>query len=169
MPPEQSTVLVELGDPRPVLVGDVEGAVGGDADPLGIEAEALPRLGSVERAGVADEALAMLVAQQPRVEQPGRDVRERRADVGLDPKEVDPIEVGDIGQAVERPAIRCGDEHVVVAGIGDRRPEPAEDGGRDAVRRVAGLADLAVEPGLVETRGRHQSLADQFDPRGRRE
>jgi hypothetical protein len=78
-------------------------------------------------------------------------------------QEVHAVEERYVGQTVERAPVRRGNEDVVVAGIGQIRPQSAEHSLGDTVGRVADLTDHAGETRLVEQVAGDVPRGDQLD------
>ena len=123
----QVSLPVELHDVRPVLVRHVERPGRPDLDTLRIQSQCRQIVAGVEGVGGTHEPLSGLVFQQTCIEELRPDVGKRRAQVGRHVQKVDAVDEGRVGQTVERSAVRCRDEDVVVACIGDGGAKAAED------------------------------------------
>ena len=149
--PQQRPAAIELEDGRTVFVGDEEGPENADRYRLRIEPPRRAWLGRIERIRVANEVPVLFVPQEPGVEQRGPEVGERRGrPVDRDVQYVNAIEIGNVGAAVERPAIGDGQEQVAEARVGDAGSQAAERGLVDTHGRIVALANLlACQTGKV--------------------
>src|SRR5262245_32109203 len=80
---------------------------------------------------------------------------------------MNPIEVRDIGQTVERTPIRGGNIDIVMACIRKRGTECAEQRLGNAISRISRLADITCKTGFVERSAGNQAFADQRNSRKR--
>src|SRR5262249_36551629 len=97
----------------------------------------------------SDEGLAGFVLKEPSVEQGQVYVRKRSADVGCDVQEINAVRIRDVGQAIERPAIRSCNKNIVVTCISQVGAEADKGRYRNAIGWIACLADVAGEAGLI--------------------
>ena len=156
------SVATELADVRAIFVRDEEVAKQADGDAFRIESFRREGVAGVKGVRVPNERTVPLVSQESGVEERRLDVGERRLGVDVDVQEMKAIEVRHVGSAVERPAIRRGQEDVVEAGIGDGRPEASEGRLIDADVGIIKLADrLARQARQVERVARNETDADE--------
>src|SRR5215467_2923600 len=82
-----------------------------------------------------------------------------------DMKEMKPIDVGDVGEAVEGPPIRCRNEDIVVTRIAKVRTEAAESCLRNTARWIRRITYIAFKAGFIERGAGDQTFTDQSNSR----
>src|SRR5215471_3298350 len=74
-----------------------------------------------------------------------------------------PVNVRHIAQTIERPAIRCSNEDIVVTCICEVGTEATESRHRNATGWISRITDIALKAGFIERSAGDLSLANQCD------